>query len=408
MLSPGDRFEGYVVDAALGHGGYATVYRAHDAADPDRVVALKVLDDHHRQPAQIARLQREFDFAHRLDHPHIIKVYERGPGWLSMELIDGGTVAELRPLVRSAGRAGPDRRCAGLRPRSRHRALRRQAIQYPCIAALFGTRRGAHRLRRRARGCRGRAATDPRTSRRRCPTRPPSCCTGHAPSAATDEYALACTAFELITGSPPFTATTSMGSDRRAAARPRHRRSRADRLAAARVRLDHGQGLGERPGQQIRIVLGVRLADHQGACSKPDGAEPAMECSCGSAGCGTSAPRRVGLRRRLPERCSSRTKSATDSVSPRRDGSILAASSRRADSLPEPAHSANALRDVLRRCANAMSISSNTWARKPASVGHGDASWRSMRTSPSTPAESARTPSATPCRSAGRCRRTGP
>ena len=34
---------------------------------------------------------------------------------------------------------------------------------------------------------------------------------GHAPSAATDEYALACTAFELITGSPPFTATTSMG-----------------------------------------------------------------------------------------------------------------------------------------------------------------------------------------------------
>ena len=33
---------------------------------------------------------------------------------------------------------------------------------------------------------------------------------GQTPSAATDEYALACTAFELITGSPPFTATTSM------------------------------------------------------------------------------------------------------------------------------------------------------------------------------------------------------
>jgi serine/threonine-protein kinase len=34
---------------------------------------------------------------------------------------------------------------------------------------------------------------------------------GHTPSAASDEYALACTAFELITGSAPFTATTSMG-----------------------------------------------------------------------------------------------------------------------------------------------------------------------------------------------------
>src|SRR6185295_12665524 len=34
---------------------------------------------------------------------------------------------------------------------------------------------------------------------------------GHRPSAATDEYALACTAFELNTGSTPFTATTPMG-----------------------------------------------------------------------------------------------------------------------------------------------------------------------------------------------------
>lgn len=34
-------------------------------------------------------------------------------------------------------------------------------------------------------------------------------------------------------------------------------------------------------------------------------------------------------------------------VSPRRDGSMLAASRRLADSLPEPAHSANALRAVL-------------------------------------------------------------
>ena len=98
MLFPGNRFEGYVVDGALGHGGSATVYRAHDAAGPDHVVALKVLDDHHRQPVQIARLQREFDFARRLDHPHIIKVDECGQGWLAMELVDGGTVAKLQGL----------------------------------------------------------------------------------------------------------------------------------------------------------------------------------------------------------------------------------------------------------------------------------------------------------------------
>jgi len=34
---------------------------------------------------------------------------------------------------------------------------------------------------------------------------------GKAPSVASDEYALACTAVELLTGSPPFTASTTMG-----------------------------------------------------------------------------------------------------------------------------------------------------------------------------------------------------
>jgi serine/threonine-protein kinase len=33
---------------------------------------------------------------------------------------------------------------------------------------------------------------------------------GRTPSAAVDEYALACTAVELLTGAPPFTATTSI------------------------------------------------------------------------------------------------------------------------------------------------------------------------------------------------------
>ena len=54
MVSLGGWYEGYVVDATLGHGGYATVYLAHDAADPDRLVALKILDHFHQEPAQIA------------------------------------------------------------------------------------------------------------------------------------------------------------------------------------------------------------------------------------------------------------------------------------------------------------------------------------------------------------------
>jgi eukaryotic-like serine/threonine-protein kinase len=209
MLSPGERFEGYVVDAAIGHGGYATVYRAHDAAGPDRLVALKILDDHHRQPAQIARLQKEFDFAHGFDHPHIVKVYECGSGWLAMELINGGTVAKLHgvadrlmALAQIAGALDHAHHCGIVHcdvkpsnilvslPLSVHGAV---LIDFGVAQAVIDNvgRRPAH-------------------IEASLPYSAPELLHGHAPSAATDEYALACTAFELITGSPPFTAATSM------------------------------------------------------------------------------------------------------------------------------------------------------------------------------------------------------
>jgi eukaryotic-like serine/threonine-protein kinase len=209
VLSPGNRFEGYVVDGALGHGGSATVYRAHDAAGPDHVVALKVLHDHHRQPAQIAQLQREFDFAHRLDHPHIINVYECGPGWLAMELINGGTVAKLEGL---ADRLAALAQIAGALDHAHQRGIVHCDVKpsnilvslpfsiHGAVLIDFGV---AHAVAEDV----GHRPTHIEAS---LPYSAPELLHGHTPSAATDEYALACTAFELITGSTPFTATTSM------------------------------------------------------------------------------------------------------------------------------------------------------------------------------------------------------
>jgi len=209
VQSPVDWFEDYVVDAALGHGGHATVYQAHGVDNPDRVVALKVLDDYHCQPVQMARLQREFAFATGLDHPHIIKAYEHGPGWLTMELIDDGTVAKLAAM--------PDRLTALAQIADALDYTHRRGIVHcdvkpsNILVSLPFSVRGAvlidfgvaHAVAEDV----GRRPTHIEAS---LPYSAPELLRGHAPCAATDEYALACTAFELITGSPPFTASTSI------------------------------------------------------------------------------------------------------------------------------------------------------------------------------------------------------
>jgi serine/threonine protein kinase len=209
VQSPGDRFEGYVIDAVLGHGGYATVYRAHDVAGPDRVVALKILDDRHRQPGQIAQLQREFDFAHRLDHPHIIRVYESGSGWLAMELVDGGTVSKLAGLPARLAALG---QIAGALDYAHQLGIVHCDVKPSNIlVSLPFSVRGAVLIDF---GVAHAVAEDvgrrPAHVEASLPYSAPELLRGQPPSAAVDEYALACTAFELITGAPPFTATTSM------------------------------------------------------------------------------------------------------------------------------------------------------------------------------------------------------
>jgi serine/threonine protein kinase len=213
VLAPGDRFEGYVIEGALGHGGYATVYRAHHTEGSDRAVALKVLDSQHRHLAQLARLRREFKFAKQLDHPHIVTVYERGPGWLSMELISGGNAATLSTV--------PDRLTALTQIADALDYIHNRGIVHCDVktANILGhqefSRDGAvlidFGVARVITDDIGHHAASIEAS---IPYAAPELLTGYAPTGATDEYALACTAVELITGSPPFTAETQLGQIR--------------------------------------------------------------------------------------------------------------------------------------------------------------------------------------------------
>ncbi len=83
----------------IGQGGMGLIYRAKQIS-LDRVVAVKILADHlAHNPSFVERFQREARAIARINHPNILGVYDVGHQenrhYMIMELVDGGSVAEL-------------------------------------------------------------------------------------------------------------------------------------------------------------------------------------------------------------------------------------------------------------------------------------------------------------------------
>ncbi|WP_179469044.1 serine/threonine-protein kinase [Mycolicibacterium vinylchloridicum] len=98
-LAEGETFAGYTILRLLGAGGMGEVYLAQHPRLPRRD-ALKVLpasvsgDDEYR-----ARFEREADIAATLWHPHIVGVHDRGDFegqlWIAMDYVDGTDAGDL-------------------------------------------------------------------------------------------------------------------------------------------------------------------------------------------------------------------------------------------------------------------------------------------------------------------------
>jgi tetratricopeptide (TPR) repeat protein/predicted Ser/Thr protein kinase len=94
----------FQVEAVIGRGGSAVVYRAHDPT-LERPVALKVLSS--TDPTMVARFRREASAQARLTHDHICPVYdvgeEHGRCYIAMAYVDGATLGAAAETMPTEG-----------------------------------------------------------------------------------------------------------------------------------------------------------------------------------------------------------------------------------------------------------------------------------------------------------------
>ncbi|MFB7368544.1 serine/threonine-protein kinase [Streptomyces sp. NPDC056222] len=106
----GKHIASYVVDAEIGRGGMAVVYRARDLR-LDRMVALKLLaPELARNDTFRKRFAHESRVAAAIDHPHIVPVFEAGETegvlYIAMRYVAG---QDLRALLDREGALPPEK-----------------------------------------------------------------------------------------------------------------------------------------------------------------------------------------------------------------------------------------------------------------------------------------------------------
>ena len=87
LLNAGVLLGPYQVESKLGEGGMGEVFRAVDTR-LGRPVAIKLVHERFN-----ARFEREARAISSLNHPHICTLYDIGPNYLVMELLEGETLA---------------------------------------------------------------------------------------------------------------------------------------------------------------------------------------------------------------------------------------------------------------------------------------------------------------------------
>jgi serine/threonine protein kinase/WD40 repeat protein len=219
-LAPGSVLAGYRVEAQLGAGGMAVVFRARDEA-LGRTVALKVLTPALAGDAEFReRFIRESRAAAAVDHPYIIPVYAAGEAdgvlHIAMRFVSGG---DLRSICRREGPLSGERAVSLLSPvasalDAAHAAgLVHRDVKPANILVDMSQGRPDHPYLSDFGLAKGTSATGMTGTGQFMGTpdfSAPEQISGKAISPQTDQYALACVVFTTLTGALPFAREESM------------------------------------------------------------------------------------------------------------------------------------------------------------------------------------------------------
>src|SRR2546422_7803667 len=99
-LSAGTRLGPYEILSLIGAGGMGEVWKARDTR-LDRIVAIKVSKEQFSE-----RFEREAHAIAQLNHPHICQLYDVGPNYLVMELVEGTPLKGPLALEKAVEYAG--------------------------------------------------------------------------------------------------------------------------------------------------------------------------------------------------------------------------------------------------------------------------------------------------------------
>jgi serine/threonine protein kinase/Flp pilus assembly protein TadD len=206
----------YRIEQEVGRGGMAVVYRAHDTRH-DRPVALKVLHPEIAALLGTERFFQEIRLAARLNHPHIIPLHDSGEAdgtlFYVMPFIDG---PNLRAHLEREGRLPPDesvrlaRQIASAldyahRSGIVHRDIKPENVMLyegEALVADFGIAKAVSSAGGSNLTLTGIAIGTPGYMS-------PEQAAGETElDGRSDEYSLACVLYEMLTGEPPFTAST--------------------------------------------------------------------------------------------------------------------------------------------------------------------------------------------------------